>query len=125
MKPTESNIVLALASSAATNVPHIAPAIARPLRCTTCTARLNCERSPTNELTSVDISNLLSERIVTDLTHDDVIVGFWRAADALEGKALGVGILHPRLDGPVGALEKGVVEPDRVLPDLRGVAVAG
>src|SRR5258707_9729318 len=67
----------------------------------------------------------VSERIITDLGHDDVIVCLRCAADAFKGETLVVGILSADLDRPIRAFQNGVVETHGVLPDLRGIAVAG
>jgi hypothetical protein len=66
-----------------------------------------------------------SERIVTDLRHDDLVVGLRCATDTLEGEALIVGILHAGFERAVIALVDRIVEPGGDLPDLARIAVAG
>jgi hypothetical protein len=65
------------------------------------------------------------ERIVPQLAHHDVVVGLGRTANAVESKALVVGILHAGFHRAVLAPIDRVVEAGGELPDLLGVAVAG
>src|SRR5216684_5077706 len=136
--PTESNgTMLALARWAATNVPPMAPDMASPIRSRTCATRTIRARFSAWALLSFDMIKSflvcldvasrteISERIITNLGHHDVVVRPRRAADAFKGKALVVGILRADLDRPIRTLEQGVVEADGVLPDFRGIAVAG
>src|SRR6185369_15519908 len=68
--------------------------------------------------------DLISERVVAKLRHDDVLVRLRRAADTFEREALRVGILRADLDRPERALVQGVIEAARDLPHFLRVAVA-
>ena len=54
-----------------------------------------------------------------------MIVRLGCSADTCESEALVIGVLSADLDSPERTLEHRVVEPDGVLPNLRGIAVTG